>query len=173
MSYIANILQVETWPKFSKCPQGAPEWKKKSEFSKIFYFYPKLLKIAFGIIVSSSDNYGHEWVKAFHLSPSLPFLAFPCLTLAWASQYIFLHAHCQRAVRRSWCCCRSRWPLCPRTRCRGSSPSSPASPAAPAAGCAAAAPGSPRPAAGRGTCSSQRGSTLTSLSSEILITTHS
>ena len=62
MSYIANILQVETWPKFSKCPQGAPEWKKNSKFSKIFYFYPKLLKIAFGIIVSSSDNYGHEWV---------------------------------------------------------------------------------------------------------------
>ena len=63
MSYIANILQVETWPKFSKCPQGAPEWKKNSKFSKIFYFYPKLLKIAFGIIVSSSDNYGREWVK--------------------------------------------------------------------------------------------------------------
>ena len=63
MSYIANILQVETWPKFSKFPQGAPEWKKNSKFSKIFYFYPKLLKIAFGIIVSSSDNYGREWAK--------------------------------------------------------------------------------------------------------------
>ena len=62
MSYIANILQVETRQKFSKCPQGAPEWKKNSKFSKIFYFYPKLLKIAFGIIVSSSDNYGLEWV---------------------------------------------------------------------------------------------------------------
>ena len=63
MSYIANILQVETRQKFSKCPQGAPEWKKNSNFSKIFYFYPKLLKIVFGIIVSSSDNYGCEWVK--------------------------------------------------------------------------------------------------------------
>ena len=63
MSYIANILQVETRQKFSKCPQGAPEWKKNSKFSKIFYFYPKLLKIAFGIIVSSSDNYGLEWVN--------------------------------------------------------------------------------------------------------------
>ena len=63
MSYIANILQVETRQKFSKCPQGAPERKKNSKFSKIFYFYPKLLKIAFGIIVSSSDNYGCEWVN--------------------------------------------------------------------------------------------------------------
>ena len=63
MSYIANILQVEMRQKFSKCPQGAPEWKKNSKFSKIFYFDPKLLKIVFGIIVSSSDNYGCEWVK--------------------------------------------------------------------------------------------------------------
>ena len=64
MSYIANILQVEMRQKFSKCPQGAPEWKKNSNFSKIFYFYPKLLKIVFGIIVSSSDNYGCEWVNS-------------------------------------------------------------------------------------------------------------
>ena len=71
MSYIANILQVETRQKFSKCSQGAPEWKKKSKFSKIFYFYPKLLKIAFGIIVSSSDNYGLEWVNIFGEKRSL------------------------------------------------------------------------------------------------------
>ena len=35
---------------------------KVAEFWTLFY--PKLLKIAFGIIVSSSNNYGLEWVNS-------------------------------------------------------------------------------------------------------------
>ena len=50
-----TLLSLTWWESVSL------EWS--NTFSKIFYFYPKLLKIAFGIIVSSSDNYGCEWVK--------------------------------------------------------------------------------------------------------------
>ena len=68
IAFIVHVLHCQYTPSRNKAnifkmPPGGPRVKKKSNFSKILYFYPKLLKIAFGIIVSSSDNYGCEWVS--------------------------------------------------------------------------------------------------------------
>ena len=68
IAFIVHVLHCQYTPsrneaKIFKMPPGGPRVKKNSIFSKIFYFYPKLLKIAFGIIVIGSDNYGLEWVK--------------------------------------------------------------------------------------------------------------